>query len=138
VAVPGVSVEGLAQLRRDLKAVEKTLPRELTTTLRRAAQPVARTAAELAPRGKTGDLERSIKAGAAGTRATIRSRLPYANVIAWGGTTGKGHRPGVGGSGSVKVKPSLFPEKAADEKSEQFLNELADGLENLLGRHGFK
>src|SRR3954471_18933800 len=99
MAVPGGAVQGLRELRRDLKAVERELPRELTKTMKRAAEPVARHAAELAPR-KSGALARSITAGAAGTKASIRSRLPYANVQAWGGTTGPGHQRGAG-QGSV-------------------------------------
>lgn len=137
MAVQRVAVEGLKELRRDLKAVEKALPRELGQTMKRAAEPVARTAAEMAPR-KTGALQRSIKASATGTRAAIRSRLPYSNVQAWGGTTGRGHKPGVAGSGSVKVKGSRFPEKAAEQHSGQFIEDLADGVDHLLTRHGFK
>ncbi len=37
-----------------------------------------------------------------GSSTAIRSGKPYANFIYWGGSTGKGHKPGQGGSGSVK------------------------------------
>lgn len=139
MATPGgarVGVKGLTDLRRDLRKVEQQLPRQLTQTMKEAAEPVARKSAALAPR-RTGKLAASIKAGARGTTASVRSRLPYANVIAWGGTTGRGHKPGVGGSGSVKIAASRFPEKAADAEGEGFMGRLADGIEQLLGRNGF-
>jgi hypothetical protein len=127
-----VAVEGLNQLRRDLKAIAKEVPRELSHTLKSAAGPVS-----MAPR-RTGALAASVKASASGTRASIRSAKPYANVEAWGGTTGRGHKPGVGGSGSVRVKATRFPERAAEQGAEQFLERLADGVDGLLVRHGFK
>jgi phage gpG-like protein len=132
-----VAVEGLNQLRRDLKAIAKEVPRELSHTLKSAAGPVVARAASMAPR-RTGALAASVKASASGTRASIRSAKPYANVIAWGGTTGRGHKPGVGGSGSVRIKASRFPERAAEQGAEQFLERLADGVDGLLVRHGFK
>jgi phage gpG-like protein len=134
---PAIKIEGLKELRRDLKTIEQGLPRELGRTMKIAVQPVARLAASLAQK-KTGALAASVKASVAGTNAAIRSRLPYANVQAWGGTTGRGHKPGVGGSGSVKVKGSLFPEKAAEAGADTFLEQLADGVDGLLTRHGFK
>lgn len=136
-ASASVRVEGLKELRRDLRLIEKDLPRDLGRTMKTAVEPVASKAAGLAP-VLTGRLARSVKPSAQGTNAAIRSRLPYANVIAWGGTTGRGHKPGAAGSGSVKVKASRFPEKAAEAEAETFLQRLADGIDGLLTKHGFK
>lgn len=132
-----VRVEGLKELRRDLRGVEKALPRELTKTLKEAASPVADKAKALAPRG-SGRLAASIRPYASGTAVTVATRLPYGDVIHWGGTTGRGHRPGVGGSGSVKVAGSRFVERAAVDREDETAERLGDGIEELLGRNGFK
>jgi hypothetical protein len=68
--------------------------REFTKVLRAAAEPVIAKARSEAP-VRTGRLRASIKpyASGAGIKPYVRfgSRLPYANVINWGGTTGIGH-----------------------------------------------
>ena len=133
-----VRVSGLSDLRRDLKAISRDLPKELGGAMQRAAQPVARKASELATKGETGRYSRSIKARRQQSKAVVGSSLPYANVRHWGGTTGRGHKPGVPGSGSVKVKGDHAIEKAAEQQADAFINDLADGIERLLARHGFK
>lgn len=62
-----VKVEGLTELRRDLKAAgEKNLDRRLSTRLRRAAEIVAKAAREKVPDGpeRGGHIKTSIKASA--------------------------------------------------------------------------
>lgn len=134
-----VRVEGLRDLRRDLRAVEKDLGKELTEALKEGAQPVVSEAQDLAPaRPRSGRLRRSIKAYAVKGGVGVGSRLPYANVIHWGGTTGRGHVPGRGGSGSVKVTGTEFVRRAAESKDDEVLNDIADAVDRLLTRHGFK
>jgi hypothetical protein len=133
--VTQISVKGLAQLRRDLKAIEKTLPNEIRDGLKDAAGVVSREATVQAPR-LTGRLSASLRPGTSGARAFIRSPVPYGNVIHWGGTTGKGHsatRPG-----ATRIRANPFIKRAADVKSPEALDRLADNLEKLALRHGFR
>src|SRR5687768_14091777 len=80
-----VKVEGLAELRRDLRLLEPATAKEVQRVLRDAAGVIAREAALLAPR-RTGALAESYRPYTRGNRAGVRSRLPYAAVHEYGGT----------------------------------------------------
>lgn len=136
VANAAVGVEGLSSLRRDLRLIDSGLNRELSQGMKQAAGPVLDRARELTP-VRTGQLQQSLRLSSAGTRVSVTSRLPYANVQHWGGTTGRGHLPGHGGSGSVRIKGSRFAVRAVDEKHDEFVNELARSMDAFFGRHGW-
>lgn len=136
VAKAAVQVEGLNTIRRDLRLIDSGLNRELGQAMKTAAEPVLVTARSLTP-VRTGRLQRSLGVRASGTRVSIVSRQPYANVIHWGGTTGRGHMPGRGGSGSVRIRASRFALRAIDEKHNEFVNELARSLDAFFRRHGW-
>jgi hypothetical protein len=136
---PGVRVEGIDELRRGLRAIQTDLQPELDRSMEGAAsRTVLPRARAFTPR-QTGESAQSLTvvAQSRGTVA-IRSRLPWMNVLHWGGTTGKGHRPGVPGSGSVKVKGSRFVERAGEERMEAFAQELGDTIDQFLGHHGLR
>jgi phage gpG-like protein len=131
-----VRVDGLANLRRVVRAVDPAGLKAIQGTLKGASEMVARDARTLAPR-KTGRLAASIRPGTSGNRAVVRDRLPYANLIHWGGSTGRGHRPGAPWSGSVLVTPSLFISRAIDRNENAIAALLAEEFDKLIRSRGW-
>lgn len=125
-----VSIEGLADLRRDFRAIGAGLNRELNAELREAAAIASRDAASLAPR-RTGRLAASYKPFARGNAIGVRSRLPYAAVHEWGGTI----RPrGV----PIDIRRSAPVSQAVERNADRIVEELGDRIEGLARRHGFR
>src|SRR5881275_3315528 len=130
-----INVEGQAELRKALAAIDRGFGREINQAIKHGLEKTVPVAAGLAPH-KTGRLAASLKAGAAGNRSFIRSRLPYANVIHWGGN--------VPNQRSTSTRPkrhfeaSLFAERAISSRAEQIVDEVGDQLDRLATRHGFK
>lgn len=85
-----VRVEGLRELRRALKDMESSAPRELNKALRQAMEPVELVASSYTPRGSTGNLQSSNQVATRGDRIVLRNRLPYANTLHWGRKTLRG------------------------------------------------
>jgi hypothetical protein len=131
----GVRLEGIGELRRGLSAIDRELPKELGADMTRVAErTVLPQARSLAP-DRTGALKSSLQAVPYRGGVAIRSRLPYSNVQHWGGTTGRGHQPGRGGSGSVRIKGSRFVTRAGEERLEQLAQELGVAVDRFLERH---
>lgn len=130
-----VTVPGLAQFRRDLRAISADLPKEFRKDLVEAGQIVVEASRGLTPR-RSGRLAAATRATTSGDKLIIRNPLPYANVIHWGGTTGPGHQRGPG-KGAVRVKGSYFGSRAIDEKADLVLDRIGEGIVNLAGRHGW-
>ncbi len=127
---PQIQIEGLAQLRRDLRAIDAGLSRELNVELRQTVNIAARDAATLAPR-RTGKLARSYKPFTRGNIAGVRSPLPYAPVNEYGGTI----RPrGV----PIDIRRSQPVSRAVERNADRIAEELGDRIEDLARRHGFK
>lgn len=128
-----VRVEGLKDLRRDLKAIDRKTLGEFRTALKEGAELVRQSA--VVPH-KSGDLEASLKTGTSGANALVRSRLVYANVIHWGGQ--------VPSKRSTSTRPKrTFPRRAflvdsLERRQDDVLETLADAFEQLTARHGFK
>lgn len=130
-----VRVEGLAQLRRDLRTMGAELDRELRDDLKRAAErEVLPTARALAPR-KTGRLASSLRVTARGNRVSISSRVPYANVQHWGGTTGRGHQLG---HGATRVQGTYFITRAATQNLDRMTSAVGDEFIQFARRHGWR
>lgn len=124
-----IKVHGLTELRRDLKAMERTLPRELTKMLREAIKPALPPARSGAPH-RSGALAGSMRVGAAGSKAFLRSRLPYAAVIHWGGVV----RPmGV----PIRFKSRPFASEAIESKADEIVGKLGDEFDHFASRHGW-
>lgn len=84
----------------------------------------------LAPR-RTGQLAASIRPFATARGAGVRSRLPYAGLVHYGGTI----RPrGV----PITFRASLFADRAAEESMDRYVDELGDAVDALAARHGFR
>lgn len=124
-----VHVDGLKQLRNALKEIGPDSVKEMRLALRAGAEQVAGRARELAPysdRPKpegVPHLRDTLKAGASGPNARIYSPSVYGNPIHWGWP-----------SRGIKAHP--FIEQAIQEKQEEFVATLEEGLDALYLRHG--
>lgn len=127
---PGVLVEGIKDLRADLRAIDRALPKELTKALKTAAEEVLPTARALAPR-RSGRLAASLRASGAGTKASIRSSLPYANAVHWGTGVRRGK------AGPHNIAPKKFVVRAIDLNRDAVVDTLGDAIEDLARRHGW-
>jgi HK97 gp10 family phage protein len=116
-----VRVDGLRELRRNLKAIDSRAPRELNKEAKKVGQKVADRAAHYAPKD-TGTLANSIKVGSRGDKITVRSPLPYAAPIHWGWP-------------SRGIRPQPFIARAAEEKREEYAEELQEAMNRLIGRY---
>ncbi len=100
-----VEFRGIKEFVSGLKAIDANLPKELRVAFLGVAVKVAGEVAAVFPHGATGRAAASVKprAGPKGAGIAIGGgAAPYAPWLDYGGTVGKGHKPGVGGSGSVK------------------------------------
>ena len=131
-----VKVDGLADLRRAVKAVDKAGLKAIQLILKDSSELVARDARSLAPH-RSGKLAAGIRATTSGSKAVVRDKVPYAALIHWGGSTGRGHRPGAAWSGSVIVHPSLFVSRSIDRNEEVIANHLAEQFDDLIKRSGW-
>jgi phage gpG-like protein len=109
--------------------MDKGLNREVSDALKGAASEVVTRASTLAPR-RSGRLAGSLRPFAAGLKAGVRSPLPYANVVHWGGTIRPKGAP-------VHFRRRPFIEKAAEERADRVLEKVADNIEALATRHGW-
>lgn len=128
-----VEVHGLQQLRRDLKVIDKKLPRELNKTIKAAAEPVRAQAAALAPY-RTGATRASLKVGTRGSKVVIYSRRPGASVIHWGG-----RHPLFGDrSHWFQQRPSMFISRAATSHAGSIERDVARVVEQVMRDAGFR
>ena len=126
-----IDVEGLGQFRRDLRAIGgPPLVRELREVLKHAAEIAARQASVLAPR-KTGRLARSYRPFTRGNTAGVRSRLPYAGVIEFGGTISPKGTP-------IDIRRYEPVTRAVEQRADAVEAELAAGFDDLARAHGFR
>ena len=123
-----IRAEGLAELRRDLRAIDKKLPRELNKVQREALKSTALKAGALAPK-RSGKLAASIRPYATAKSAGLRSPVVYANAHHWGGT--------VGPKKTSYIRPTFFAFRAVRGDLPEIVDKLGDGLESLAKRHGF-
>jgi hypothetical protein len=89
---PGVEVEGLDVVRKNLRAVDKDLPKGLKAVHIEISKPIAEEARGRAPQ-RTGRLAASVRAGASQKSASVSAggRLrpyPYGPVVHYGGYPG--------------------------------------------------
>jgi phage gpG-like protein len=126
-----VRIEGLADLRRDLREMHPDVRREVTKALKEGATVVARAAGPHARKGETGKLADSFRPGAAGNAAFVRSRLPYAAVHEFGGVI----RPR-GVPITIRAQPAAT--RALADKEESIVEKVGDALDGVFSRHGFR
>lgn len=124
-----VQIHGLRELRKDFRKLGGTANRELSGELKRALLPIVAVARADAPQ-RTGRLAASIKPFASGLRVGVRSALPYANVVHWGGTI------------EPKGVPITFPRRAfiwdaIEERDDRIVDDLGDAVEDAARRCGW-
>jgi hypothetical protein len=118
-----IRVEGNRELIKSLRAVDKDLPKELSSIHREAAEPVAEYASTLAP-SRSGALAGSIRALGSqriGSVAAGRKSIPYAGPIHWGWP---GH--------NIGSQPFLLD--ALEARSEMVADRYMEGLDRFLDR----
>lgn len=135
-AARGIRIDttNLRAFRRDLRDADKKIDRELVKEFRDIGRRVASEGSRLAPH-RSGALAGSIRPSVALRGVAVGSRKPYANVRHWGGTTGRGHKPGVPWSGSVRVQPSLFLSRAVEHQEDRIVDDVGDAIERAATRH---
>lgn len=127
-----IRVEGLRELRADLKRVDATLPRELNKQLKRSAEPVRALAAARAPH-RSGALARSIKIRTSGSKLFLSSKLPYAKTVHFGG-----RHPLFGNKDHWFSNPRRpFLQEAINARADSVERDLADTVEDLMRSAGF-
>lgn len=122
-------VEGLAKLRRDLRAIDKDLGKSLTDHLRDLAKEVRDEARSRAP-VKTGALQRSIKHSVRARGASIYSNTPYAGVQEWGGTIRPKGTP-------IEIQGRHFIYSAIYDHADHIKGQVEGLLDGIADRHGF-
>jgi hypothetical protein len=138
-----VHISGLREVRNAVRAVEKQGPQAMRAGLKDIATDVARKAAARVP-ARTGRAASSVKPRATQTGGAIAvggTRAPYYAFLDWGGSTGRGHRPGVANSGSVKRPWSrrgryLYP--TINDERETTIRKVDALLAALFRRYGFE
>jgi hypothetical protein len=101
-----VQVRGIREVQAAFRKVDKDLPKALRPEFLEVARSVVRGVQQKMP-WRTGRAIRSVKPRASQRGAAIAvggTAAPYYPWLDFGGTTGKGHRPGQRFSGSV-VRP---------------------------------
>lgn len=121
-----VDAKGLADLRRDFRRIDPEALKEVQKALKGAAGLAAAEAAELAPR-KTGALGRSYKPFTRGNVAGVRSNLPYAGVIEYGGTISPKGTP-------ISIRANEPIHRAIERQRNAIVEHLGDGIE-AAARH---
>lgn len=128
-----IRADGLAKLRRDLRAIDKDLGKALTDHLRDIARGVRDDARRnLHDRSKNPQnrIEKTIKHSVRARGASIYSDHPGAPVQEWGGTI----RPrGV----PIEIRGKRFMRDAVEENTKHVEDELGRSLDVIADAHGF-
>jgi hypothetical protein len=137
MSIAPVRVQGLAELRKSLRAARPELAVELRTAEVEAAQVIAVGAAQRAPRGtrplpknRRRRLHEVIRVLVRGTKVYVgatAASAPHASVNHWGGTITPRGRP-------IRFPPRHFVLEEFDARREQFIGLLADGIERVFRR----
>jgi hypothetical protein len=124
-----VRVDGLRDFRRDLKRLDKDLPKELNKEIKEVVGKVAVDAALSAPRD-SGALARSYRPFTRGNIAGVRSPLPYAGVIEYGGTISPKGTP-------ITIRKYEPVTRAVERQRDHLVEEIGDAIERASHRAGW-
>jgi hypothetical protein len=133
-----VEVDGLRELRRDLKRAGAQFPKELRAVNLKTAEVVAAEVRRLAPKGphQGGGTVRpivaSVRALASQSRAQVAvggARTPHAAVHNYGGTI-----PRFNSTARTTILPYPYIEPAIDAKTDEVLAVYDEALDRLLRR----
>jgi HK97 gp10 family phage protein len=125
----GIQVNGLRELRRELKRVSADLPKELAQANHDAAEIVAAEARRRVPvrSGKLRGSVRSLRGQARGVVAAGRASVPYAGVTEFGGRIRRFHSSS---KTRIPAQPYLYP--ALADKRDEVVEHYGDALDSLL------
>ena len=129
MAGDAVRIEGLADLRKDLRQSSPDVRREVTKALKEGARVVAAAAVPFTARG-TGKLAAGWRPGASGNNAFVRNRVPYAGVQEFGGRISPKGTPFV-------IRPHPAGTRALEVKEDAIAEAVGDAVEGVFTRHGF-
>lgn len=118
---PGVHVEGLKRLTRQLKKLDADAPKKVKALNRRGAAVVAATAAVIAPK-RTGRLARNVRPGASAKAGVVRAggaAVPYAGPIHFGW-------------GARNIEPQPFLYDALDARKDEVFYAYDRGIRQLI------
>lgn len=124
-----VRVDGLRELRRDLRKQQPDTLKQLRLAVKAAAEIVAVRARARAPQ-RSGRLAKSIRAGTSGDKGVVRSRLPYAGVHEFGGVIRPKGAP-------IQIRRSAMVYGALDSERDRVVEALADGIDRAARRNGW-
>ena len=125
-----IRVEGLANLRKNLRNTDKDALKMVQGVVAGAAKIVAADASTLAPR-RSGRLAGSIRGTTSGNKGLVRSRLPYAKVHEYGGTISPRGTP-------ITIARSAFVTRAIERKESAVTRALEVGFEQVARRNGWR
>lgn len=120
-----IEVQGLAQLRRDLRKVDKESVLEVRRTIREGARIVASEAASLS----TGRVAAGFRGTTSGTRGVVRNPFLPARFLEYGF-----HPRG----GSTFVEPRSYVGRAIERREGDVINALGDGLDRAARSAGWR
>lgn len=127
-----VTVQGLKEFRRALKASQDANPRELTKALKVAGAPVVSQARSLAgAASRTGAHAGGFSARAAGAKGSIVNRVPYAGGAEWGA---RGRWSGFNRYGG---RGSRFAGRAVDDKADEVQRIITEELREIITAQGW-
>jgi phage gpG-like protein len=124
-----VEIQGLRELRKDFRLLGGTANRELSKELKQALLPIVASAKAATPQ-RSGRLAASLRPFAAGLKVGVRSGLPYANVVHWGGTIEPRGVP-------IAFPRTEFITRAVDERDDRIVDDMGDAIEQAARRHGW-
>lgn len=122
-----IQATDLNRFRREVRAADKTVAKELQAELRQVAKDVATEAASLAPR-QTGTMAAAYRGTAVGAKAVVRNRVFYSRFIEFG------FKPG----GRDTVVPGQNPiGRAIEQQEDKIVDGLGDAIENASRKLGW-
>jgi phage gpG-like protein len=124
-----VHVEGLRDFRRDLKKTDAEAAKALQKELKEAVGRVSIEAAATAPR-KSGALARSYRPFTRGNIAGVRSPLPYAGVIEYGGSISPKGTP-------ITIRKFEPITRAVERRKDAIVEDIGDAIESAAKRAGW-
>jgi hypothetical protein len=125
-----LEVNGLRELRRDLRRLDPALDKEVRRGFREASRPILQTAQGFAP-NRTGQLARSLRISVTQRGIAITSTHPGAGVIHWGGTIEPRGYP-------IEFPRSAFAIRAGEAHLNRLADEMGDAVERAADSTGWR
>lgn len=142
VTEEAVKVRGLRELSSAFRKMDVELPKALKGEFLGVAQGIAGKVQQRMPH-ISGRAQGSVKARASVRGASIAAggrAAPYYQFLDFGGSTGRGHKPGAAGSGSIKrrfVKGGRYIYPALAEHRDDIEKAVDEAVEKVARSAGF-